>query len=361
MNQPLLTVSIPTWNRALLVKELLQQVCDEVLQHNLQGEVDILVSNNASTDNTDEVIQPFLSRYSFIQYNRNVTNTGAKSNVLKSMELANGKYVLFMGDDDRIKQGALSKIIALLQQHPDCGTLIDHADFKRKYFQDGDTPSLTEFLQKHFWNMGNAGFFIPRTDYFKEYLAQYGYDFFNECWPQSQIQILGLFKHPEHKIYIESISIHAESLHGEVMQYTSFYLWRTCYYELFLSAQAIRKETSEGVFQACRTYLKNSLIQQLFNILQCGIFVDTNEQKQKTRQHIASYLNLFSFKENVLLGIIIIGLWLPSFIAKPLANTAIFLLKGNGGIQAKNTFVNNELAKRIKKQQGAIRQLEFEK
>lgn len=361
MNQPLLTVSIPTWNRALLVKDLLQQVCDEIVQHNLQDEVDVVVSNNASTDNTDEVVNAFLSRYSFIQYNRNTTNTGAKSNVLKSMELATGKYVLFMGDDDRMKPNVLPRIITLLKKYPDCGTLIDHADFKRRYFNNGDSPLLIAFLEKHFWNMGNAGFFIPRTAYFKEYLAQYGYDFFNECWPQSQIQILGLFKHPEHKIYIESISIHAESLHGEVMQYTSFYLWRTCYYELFLSAEAIKSETSVPVFQACRTYLKGSLVQQLFNILQCGIFVDTNEQKLKTRQHIAANLHLFSFKERVLLSIIIIGLWLPSFIAKPLANTAIFLLKGNAGIEAKNAFANNEIAKRIKRDQGAVRQLEFEK
>jgi len=266
-----------------------------------------------------------------------------------------------MGDDDRIKPGVLPKIITLLKQYPDCGTLIDHADFKRKVFNDGDSPSLVSFLEKHFWNMGNAGFFIPRTNYFKQYLAQYSYDFFNECWPQSQIQILGLFNNPNDKIYIESIGIHAPSMHGEVMQYTSFYLWRTCYYELFLSAEAIRKETSQAVFQSCRTYLKGSLVQQLFNMLQCGIFVDTNAQKLKTRQHISANLNLFSFKEKVLLSIIIIGLWLPPFIAKPLANTAIFLLKGKAGIQAKNAFANNEIAKRIKKQQGAIRQLEFEK
>lgn len=357
----LLTISIPTWNRAKMVNDLLQELESAIVFHNLQSEVQIVVSNNGSDDNTEEIVSRFSRKFSLFKYNNNSTNKGAKYNVIHSMFLADAKFVMVVGDDDRLQKDALPKIIALLKQYSDCGTLIDHAHFKRKYFGNGDSPALVSFLEKHFWNMGNAGFFICKTSYFKNYVTQFGYDFFNECWPQSQIQILGLFNNPNDKIYIESIGIHAPSMHGEVMQYTSFYLWRTCYYELFLSAEAIRKETSQAVFQSCRTYLKGSLVQQLFNMLQCGIFVDTNAQKLKTRQHISANLNLFSFKEKVLLSIIIIGLWLPPFIAKPLANTAIFLLKGKAGIQAKNAFANNEIAKRIKKQQGAIRQLEFEK
>jgi len=357
----LLTISIPTWNRAKMVGELLHELELAIVRHNLESDIQIVVSNNGSDDNTEQIVSGYSNKFVHFKYNNNGVNKGARFNVIHSMVLADAEYVMVVGDDDRLQIQALPKIIALLKQHPDCGTLIDHADFKRKYFRDCDSPSLIAFLEKHFWNMGNAGFFICKASYFREFVGEYGYDFFNECWPQSQIQILGLFKHPEHKIHIESISIHAESLHGEVMQYTSFYLWRTCYYELFLSAEAIKNETSEAVFQACRTYLKGSLVQQLFNILQCGIFVDTNEQKLKTLQHIAATLHLFSFKEKVLLNIIIIGLWLPSFIAKPLANTAIFLLKGKAGIEVKNAFANNEIAKRIKKQQGAVRQLEFEK
>ncbi len=360
----ILTISIPTWNRAGLLAELLQQVVDEILVNNYEARVEVMVSDNASEDSTKELVQGLQSRYSFINYNRNATNIGAKSNVLKSMEMASGQYVIFMGDDDRLQKGALKKIVEFLSSHPDCGTLIDHKDFKRRRLNDGDTPSLTEYLERHYWNMGNAGFFIPRTAYFRQYLRQYGYDFFNECWPQTQIQILGLFNNPADKIYMQSIGIHAESMHGEVMQYTSLYLWRTCYYDLQLSADAIRDITNIHVWEACRRYLKGSLVQQVFNILQCGIFVDSAEIKGKTRKHILQHIGMFpSVYEKLMLLVIVIALWLPGGIAKVLGKAATYLIKGKAGLNNMNTFVAHELQKKDRniKASKAIRQLEFEK
>ena len=78
----ILTLSIPTWNRAFLLKNLLSEITQKIIEFNLESDVELLISNNNSDDSTDEVIQSFKRKYNFISYYRNETNIGGKSNVL---------------------------------------------------------------------------------------------------------------------------------------------------------------------------------------------------------------------------------------------------------------------------------------
>ena len=98
----ILTISIPTWNRAKLLNDLLKEVTEKIVEFNLGDDIQLLVSNNHSVDHTDTLIKSFLQKYDFITYNMNETNIGGKSNVLKSMELAKTPFVMFFGDDDKI-------------------------------------------------------------------------------------------------------------------------------------------------------------------------------------------------------------------------------------------------------------------
>lgn len=361
--EKILTIAIPTWNRALYLDELLLQLIQQIISNRLENKIEILVSNNDSADDTEGIVNKSQSLYSFITYNRNDRNIGAKSNVIRSMELAASKFVMVLGDDDRINSESLLRIVSFLEMNPKTGLVIDQAIFKEKAFHSGTAINLQSLLQNYYWLIGNAGFFIMKTDFVKTYLSKYGYDFFNECWPQTQLAILGL-QNSSAKCYVMDWGIHAESIHGEVMIYDSFYLWRTCYYELLLSINDLTGLISPETYHAARTYMKKSLVQQLFNILQCGIFVDEKEIRLKTRRHIFKNFNLFSAYEKIFLTTIIIALWLPVFVAKPVSNLLIILLKGKQGLVKKNQFVKNELKKKLKLPElkaGAIRKLEFEK
>ena len=95
----LLTISIPTWNRVKLLDELLNSLCSDLKKYKLENQIQILVSNNSSDDNTEQIVFKYSSVFDFITYNKNATNIGAKSNVLKSMELATTPFVFFIGDD----------------------------------------------------------------------------------------------------------------------------------------------------------------------------------------------------------------------------------------------------------------------
>ena len=94
--KPLVTIAIPTYNRA-----------DKYLSHTLEcatkqtyENIEILVSDNCSTDQTPEVVNSFSDPR--IKYFRQETNLGAFGNWNFLLEQANGDYFHMYHDDDQI-------------------------------------------------------------------------------------------------------------------------------------------------------------------------------------------------------------------------------------------------------------------
>lgn len=106
--KPLLTLAIPTYNRAACLRELLSVLADQ-----LQNEprVELMISDNASPDDTPAVVQDFVDRGLRIRYIRNPENIGPDANFLQCFEQARGKYVWLFSDDDLIIPGGLAKIL----------------------------------------------------------------------------------------------------------------------------------------------------------------------------------------------------------------------------------------------------------
>jgi glycosyltransferase involved in cell wall biosynthesis len=113
---PIWTICIPTYNRASCLKINLEYIFKEV-KGELRNDIEVLVSNNCSTDNTSEIINGFLRRGCPISYYYNVENIGPDKNFLQCIEKAQGKYVLLLGDDDILLPGAISAIIEMLKKN----------------------------------------------------------------------------------------------------------------------------------------------------------------------------------------------------------------------------------------------------
>lgn len=107
---PLLSICIPTWNRASLLKLSLERLMEQIVYIHLD-EVEILISDNCSSDNTKFVVQDFIEKGLPIRYIRNIENIGAARNFCRCMECAYGKYIILLGDDDLLKVGALHIIL----------------------------------------------------------------------------------------------------------------------------------------------------------------------------------------------------------------------------------------------------------
>jgi abequosyltransferase len=121
--QPLLTISIPTYSRARFLDLCLKRISEEIASLNVEQRhlINVYVSDNASLDNTTEVISKYQSFYpTAIKLIRNSKNIGADSNIAQCYELATTPYVWVFGDDDVILPGRLGMVLdALLTKKMD--------------------------------------------------------------------------------------------------------------------------------------------------------------------------------------------------------------------------------------------------
>jgi abequosyltransferase len=111
VNKPVLSIAIPTYNRAVFLRELL----DELLPQLSPGlPVEVIISDNCSTDETEATVRSFVERGLRVRYLRNDGNIGADANILQCFESASGRYVWVVGDDDILIDKTISKVLHLL-------------------------------------------------------------------------------------------------------------------------------------------------------------------------------------------------------------------------------------------------------
>lgn len=109
--RPLLTLAIPTYNRGVFLRQFLDSVRDQLPSN---SEVELMISDNASTDDTAGIMKEELQRGTHLTYIRNQENIGPDGNFLQCYERASGKYVWIMGDDDVLGPYALQRIVECL-------------------------------------------------------------------------------------------------------------------------------------------------------------------------------------------------------------------------------------------------------
>ncbi len=114
---PLLSVVIPTYNRAKFLERCLRSVLACSLE-----DIEILVADNASTDTTQEVLKSFCDHR--LRFWRNETNVGAARNVLSLLQVAHGEWIFLIGDDDLLLPNALERLASIVQSDPDLGVVL---------------------------------------------------------------------------------------------------------------------------------------------------------------------------------------------------------------------------------------------
>lgn len=135
-SQPLLTIAIPTYNRAAYLDLCLTRIGEELdsLSADQRRLVKVYVSNNASSDATDEVIGRYrLKMVGEFEVVNNAVNIGGERNVLQCYMSASTPYVWVLGDDDVILAGGLQKVLDVLQMHNPDILYLGHYWFKKSY------------------------------------------------------------------------------------------------------------------------------------------------------------------------------------------------------------------------------------
>jgi len=114
MSNITLSICIPTYNRAPFLKQCLDSIVSQFHDELIKSQVDIVISDNGSTDNTTAVVQEYQEKFSNISYFRNTENLGVDKNILQVVDKASGKFVWLLGDDDALFEGSLKYLLALL-------------------------------------------------------------------------------------------------------------------------------------------------------------------------------------------------------------------------------------------------------
>jgi O-antigen biosynthesis alpha-1,3-abequosyltransferase len=101
----LISICIPTYNRVRLLEETLASILSQ-----LSDDVEIVISDNASSDNTQEMVLAYQAKYPCIRYFRNESNLGYDRNLLACLARAEAEYLWFFGSDDLLKEGAIEAV-----------------------------------------------------------------------------------------------------------------------------------------------------------------------------------------------------------------------------------------------------------
>lgn len=118
----LLSICIPTHQgRAGVLRDAMDSVVHQ-LDRDTASRVEICVSDNGSTDETQAVIESYRERLGDQLVNhRHEVNVGFTANLLAVVEMAQGDLCWLLSSDDVVAEGGLSSVIALLERHADAG------------------------------------------------------------------------------------------------------------------------------------------------------------------------------------------------------------------------------------------------
>ncbi len=111
-NKPLLTVAIPTYNRAHHLGKILSTLSRED-----SSLFEVVISDNASTDTTEKTVAEYTNRKPNIRYHKNSKNIGYSANIIKLYQLSTTRYIWYLGDDETVEPGAIKKIVSALKEY----------------------------------------------------------------------------------------------------------------------------------------------------------------------------------------------------------------------------------------------------
>jgi len=131
----ILSLCIATFNRAAFIGETLDSLIAQAT-----AEVEIVIVDGGSTDNTAEVVQQRQQRFPRLNYLRLEAKGGVDQDYCRAVDRAQGDYCWLMSDDDILKPGAMQAVLAATRQA--YGLIIVNAEVRSVDFSRLIVPGL---------------------------------------------------------------------------------------------------------------------------------------------------------------------------------------------------------------------------
>lgn len=121
MKQKVLSLCFPTYNRGWCMQEQIFRL--RQCPQNVLDSIEILISDNCSSDNTQQIVEDAINDGFECRYIRNHENLGMDGNFVSCFKKATGKYIWLLGDDDIIRIEQLAHLVKVLSRSTEFGLI----------------------------------------------------------------------------------------------------------------------------------------------------------------------------------------------------------------------------------------------
>jgi glycosyltransferase involved in cell wall biosynthesis len=212
---PLVTIGIPTYNRARLLNRAIESAMAQDYDN-----LEVVVSDNVSTDGTVEVCREWGARDPRLRYVRQEYNIGATKNFEAVLGLARGEYFMWLGDDDWIDADYVRVCLHALLDDPELALVGGAPCYYEQGLAKGKGQSLSlpqqswwQRVASYFWQVRDNGIFygLART------VAVRGLLPMRNAMAGDWLHVAALASQG-HLLTVDSTSVHRE-LGGATMSY----------------------------------------------------------------------------------------------------------------------------------------------
>lgn len=150
MNEPLVSIVTPTFNRSRYLREAIESAQAQTVRN-----FEHIVIDDHSTEDVESVVREFHNPE--IRYIRNETNLGMSKNYNKAFKEAKGEYIALFEDDDIWLPDYLEKQLAVLRADPTIGAV-----YCQRIIVDSNNKTLFEEPRETFENVFEACLRTPQ-------------------------------------------------------------------------------------------------------------------------------------------------------------------------------------------------------
>jgi glycosyltransferase involved in cell wall biosynthesis len=185
-SNPLVSIGVPIFNGEHSIADTLSRLLVQSYQN-----IELIVSDNCSTDNTQKICESFATRDKRIKYFRQSKNEGVGRNFRFVLEQARGKYFFWNAGDDSRSADFVAVNVAFLEAHPDyCASTSPTRDeggkFNPRWMGDRalDQDTLEKKILTYFkgWHRNAIFYSMYRREVMANHPILYGPEHLGQDW-----------------------------------------------------------------------------------------------------------------------------------------------------------------------------------
>ncbi len=143
---PNISIIIPTFNCAKYITEAIESVLRQTYK-----DIEVVVADDGSTDNTREVLRPYIENNKIIYIYQENQGPGAARNT--GIKLAKGDYIAFLDADDTLTEDSIEKRLNLIECNSDIGLVFSDYFYQQEEFKTIEIKFMNDFKNHSYYRI----------------------------------------------------------------------------------------------------------------------------------------------------------------------------------------------------------------